>query len=1176
MYKVKISGACKSLMTAILVLMVMLTCLQAVRAATWQNEMELSTDKGSEAQNLPAIAAENDKVYVVWADITNYDLYFKEHDGASWQPDLIISNQSMPGSSNIPSMDVENGKIYVVWQGPWAGSIDPELLFRYYDGLTWQPIEEIANDVGWELQSRSSIAVENGKVYVAWEDLRDGDWDIYFRMHDGLSWGPVQDISGDAGSDAQIEPSIAVENGTVYAVWYNQTGPNSEVWFRLFNGTAWEPIQEISTGGANHLMPSIDVENGKIHVVWIDEKGGDRDVYYRYFNGTGWEPEQDISDDDASESQESPKIVVENDKIYCVWQHSKVGGGDWNVGYRHYNGTGWEPKQFVQQDPGTDFQWDPAIAVDNGIVHVVWEDNRGGDTDIFYRRGVEIPQETIPPMIDNLLLDDGSTKASTLVVEKGQVEVVYLNATIDDNLTGNSRVAFANYTVGQEAWSMSVNMNPADGLFNSSTEDVYVVIDISDWSVGTYDLWVYAGDVKGNLNTTGQNVTLILMDTRAPRISDVNLSDGISQENMLTVEYGVVTSIYLNATLDDSNTGNSNISYANYTIGEGIWASKVDMDPSDGLFNSSLENVNMTINISSWSPGSYDLWVYGSDIMGNRNITGLNGTLIIQDSNIPNASADISGSYWKNSYTFDIQWTASDNFGLSNITLLYRFSTDNSFWDSWTEYSHNNSVSGTSASGSFNFIASTEGYYEFFANASDIDGNWEPDAPSAEAIAAVDTAAPTSNLNAISPYWRMTTPLTLGASASDSFSDVAEVALYYRYSQDNLTWTSWAVFGTDYSSPWEWSFYFWDGDGYYEFYSLSKDHAGNIESKTLKDVLCGFDATSPIADAGEDQETEPDKIVNFDGSGSNDNLGFIANYTWTITEQTTTVAVLYGSNPTYSFDENGDFLITLTVRDMAGNTDGDTIEVSVTSDLEAPVIAHSPIPPVQEVGGTVNITAVVTDNTGVYGVWVNIFDEENNALGNFSMTRMTNSYWYESIYLDLGTFSYTLWANDTSGNWNSAYGSFLIQDTTPPIADAGEGLTINISDMLNFDGSGSSDNVGIVNYTWNITKNGTLAATLYGVYPSYIPDELGSYEAILTVRDASGNIAADSITVTVVSPQTDGAPIDDSNGPDYWWLIILIIIIIVVMLLIFLIFKRRKKEPEEKPPDETPSPPEIE
>ncbi|MCK4455454.1 MAG: hypothetical protein KAU99_03805, partial [Thermoplasmata archaeon] len=107
----------------------------------------------------------------------------------------------------------------------------------------------------------------------------------------------------------------------------------------------------------------------------------------------------------------------------------------------------------------------------------------------------------------------------------------------------------------------------------------------------------------------------------------------------------------------------------------------------------------------------------------------------------------------------------------------------------------------------------------------------------------------------------------------------------------------------------------------------------------------------------------------------------------------------------------------------------------VVEDTAPPNISQvQALPNPQEVGGAVNISAIVTDNKGVFGVWVEVLDPINNPLGNFSMSFDIGSgrYFYESSYWDLGTHSFVIWANDASNNWNSASGTFIIEDTAPP------------------------------------------------------------------------------------------------------------------------------------------------
>jgi hypothetical protein len=96
---------------------------------------------------------------------------------------------------------------------------------------------------------------------------------------------------------------------------------------------------------------------------------------------------------------------------------------------------------------------------------------------------------------------------------------------------------------------------------------------------------------------------------------------------------------------------------------------------------------------------------------------------------------------------------------------------------------------------------------------------------------------------------------------------------------------------------------------------------------------------------------------------------------------------------------------------------------------------------------------------------------------------------------------------DTSGT----YLLLPYVDIAPPTADAGHTQTVEVSTLVTFDGSKSSDNVGIVSYTWDFGDG----ATGTGVAPTHTYTNLGNYTVILTVQDAAGNSASSTVTITV-------------------------------------------------------------
>ncbi|MFW6176359.1 MAG: PKD domain-containing protein [Thermoplasmatota archaeon] len=100
------------------------------------------------------------------------------------------------------------------------------------------------------------------------------------------------------------------------------------------------------------------------------------------------------------------------------------------------------------------------------------------------------------------------------------------------------------------------------------------------------------------------------------------------------------------------------------------------------------------------------------------------------------------------------------------------------------------------------------------------------------------------------------------------------------------------------------------------------DIAGNNGTDTI--TVSVVDKVDPTADAGEDRTVKVDGEVIFDASNSSDNVE-ITSYEWDFDDGTTAT----GKTVTHKFDEKGTYEVTLTVSDEAGNTDTDTVTVTV-------------------------------------------------------------------------------------------------------------------------------------------------------------------------------------------------------------------------------------------------------
>ncbi|MFO7678346.1 MAG: DNRLRE domain-containing protein [Thermoplasmatota archaeon] len=88
---------------------------------------------------------------------------------------------------------------------------------------------------------------------------------------------------------------------------------------------------------------------------------------------------------------------------------------------------------------------------------------------------------------------------------------------------------------------------------------------------------------------------------------------------------------------------------------------------------------------------------------------------------------------------------------------------------------------------------------------------------------------------------------TLDISAAGDFM-LTSVSLMYRYSSDNSDWTEYDLFEETSFYPWEWTFTFPEGFGWYEFYSIGHYESYNETPPSIADASCLYTSAPVISD----------------------------------------------------------------------------------------------------------------------------------------------------------------------------------------------------------------------------------------------------------------------------------------------------------------------------------------
>lgn len=177
-----------------------------------------------------------------------------------------------------------------------------------------------------------------------------------------------------------------------------------------------------------------------------------------------------------------------------------------------------------------------------------------------------------------------------------------------------------------------------------------------------------------------------------------------------------------------------------------------------------------------------------------------------------------------------------------------------------------------------------------------------------------------------------------------------------------------------------------DGDGEPD---VETDEPYTVEGDAVSTSANVTVGGPPVADAGEDQTVEEDDTVDLDGTGSSDPDGDTLTYAWTQTAGPDVGSLTDGDSATPAFeapDVSDESVVTfeLTVTDTAGNSDTDTVNVTVEDDSD-------PAPPEPSADVTFDdqssdgTTVVVDSVTMSEGGFVAIHDStlfDGDALGS--------------------------------------------------------------------------------------------------------------------------------------------------------------------------------------------------
>jgi hypothetical protein len=284
-----------------------------------------------------------------------------------------------------------DGSVYVVWQDNRRGNWD---IFASVSSDRQNFSRETRVSDSNDNEVNPAVAVDGqspNRVYVAWQDDRNGNQDIYVGIStNAFVSTAVARVTTNMAD--QTEPDITVGGqNTAYLVWTDMRNGQADLYGAASDAGPWTNVPIVTSASAQ-TDPAVAAEIGGpgLHLLWVDNAHGDQDIYYAPLAGLPGNPVtgRSIVDDTSGADQVSPAIACgANGKAFACWQDSRLqdGGTDTDLYFAELK-SGLAGTNVLVGDNNTNTgQSEPAIGVNAyGHPYVVWSDDRDRRTQVYY------------------------------------------------------------------------------------------------------------------------------------------------------------------------------------------------------------------------------------------------------------------------------------------------------------------------------------------------------------------------------------------------------------------------------------------------------------------------------------------------------------------------------------------------------------------------------------------------------------------------------------------------------------------------------------------------------------------------------------------------------------------------------------------------------------------------
>jgi len=267
----------------------------------------------------------------------------------------------------------------------------------------------------------------------------------------------------------------------------------------------WQPEVRLTNDPANSLVHygcswAVAANGNIVHVVWWDNRNGNNEIYYKRSTdgGVSWGADTRLTNSAGTSSY--PSVALSGTYVHVVWNDNRDGNDEIYYKRSTDKGLSWTADTRLTNDNNTSALH--SLSVTGNFVHISWVDNRNGPFgryEIYYKRSTDNGSGW---GADTRMTNDSAESLNTSVSASGSNVHIVWNDLRDGYNDGNMEIYYKRSTNSGLSWGADTRLtyNTALSEYSSvSATGLNVNIVWRDMRDGQNEIY-YKRSADGGIN----------------------------------------------------------------------------------------------------------------------------------------------------------------------------------------------------------------------------------------------------------------------------------------------------------------------------------------------------------------------------------------------------------------------------------------------------------------------------------------------------------------------------------------------------------------------------------------------------------------------------------------------------------------------------------------------------